>query len=85
MFRGVADGTMLRDDAYLFLRLGTFLERADNTARMIDVKYHLLLPAGEQVGGVFDYYQLGALLRSLSSFRAYKRLFHDTITPIRVG
>lgn len=84
-FRGVADGTMLRDDSYLFLRLGTFLERADNTARMIDVKYHLLLPAGEQVGGAVDYYQWGALLRSLSSFRAYKRLFHDAITPIRVG
>ncbi|NQV79118.1 MAG: alpha-E domain-containing protein [Alphaproteobacteria bacterium] len=85
VFRGVADGTMLRDDSYLFLRLGTFLERADNTARMIDVKYHLLLPEGEQVGGAVDYYQWGALLRSLSSFRAYKRLFHDTIIPIRVG
>jgi len=85
LFRGVADGTMLRDDSYLFLRLGTFLERGDNTARMLDVKYHLLLPEGEQVGGAVDYYQWGALLRSLSSFRAYKRLFHDTITPIRVA
>ena len=84
-FRGVADGTMLRDDSYLFLRLGTFLERADNTARMLDVKYHLLLPEGEEVGGAVDYYQWGALLRSLSSLRAYKRLFHDTITPVRVG
>ncbi len=85
LFRGVADGTMLRDDSYSFLRMGTFLERGDNTARMLDVKYHLLLPEGEQVGGAVDYYQWGALLRSLSSFRAYKRLFHDTITPIRVA
>lgn len=84
VFRGVADGTMLRDDTYLFLRLGRFLERADNTARMLDVKYHLLLPEGEQVGGAVDYYQWGALLRSLSSLRAYKRLFHDNITPLRV-
>jgi uncharacterized alpha-E superfamily protein len=85
LFRGVADGTMLRDDSYLFLRMGTFLERSDNTARMLDTKYHLLLPEGEPVGGAVDYYQWGALLRSLSSFRAYKRLFHDTITPIRVA
>lgn len=85
VFRGVADGTMLRDDSYLFLRLGRFLERADNTARLLDVKYHLLLPEGEQVGGAVDYYQWGAVLRSLSSLRAYKRLFHDNITPLRVG
>lgn len=85
LFRGVADGTMLRDNSYMFLRLGRFLERGDNTARMLDVKYHLLLPEGEQVGGAVDYYQWGALLRSLSAFRAYKRLFHDTITPLRVA
>lgn len=84
-FRGVVDGTMLRDDAYMFLRLGRFLERGDNTARILDVKYHLLLPEGESVGGAVDYYQWGAVLRSLSAFRAYKRLFRDTITPLRVA
>jgi len=85
LFRGVSTGTMLRDDAYFFQRLGTFLERADNTARLLDVKYHILLPAGEPVGGAIDYYQWGALLRSVSAFSAYKRRFHDAIWPQRVA
>ena len=49
--------TMLRNDAYWFSRLGVYLERADNTARILDVKFHLLLPAHEQVGGPLDYFQ----------------------------
>ena len=85
LFRGVTQGTMLQDDAYLFLRIGTALERADNTARILDVKYHVLLPETEEVGGVVDYYQWGALLRSVAAFGAYKRLFRDTITPARVA
>ena len=48
---------MLRDEAYNFIRLGTFLERADNTARILDVKYHTLLPSAADVGGAVDYYQ----------------------------
>ncbi len=48
---------MLRNDAYWFSRVGWFMERADNTARILDVKYHLLLPAHEHVGGPLDYYQ----------------------------
>ena len=67
LFRGVTFGTMLRDDCYHFLRLGTFLERADNTARLLDVKYHMLLPRPDQVGGVVDFYQWAALLRSVSA------------------
>ena len=51
LFRGVVFGTMLHDDAFRFISLGTFIERADNTARILDVKYHVLLPRGEQVGG----------------------------------
>jgi uncharacterized alpha-E superfamily protein len=50
-FRGVTFGTMLRDEGYQFIRLGTFMERADNTARILDVKYHTLLPSVSDVGG----------------------------------
>ena len=50
LFRGVTFGTMLRDEAYHFIRLGTHLERADNTARILDVKYHILLPSAADVG-----------------------------------
>ena len=56
-FRGVTVGTLLRDEAYQFIRLGTFMERADNTARILDVKYHTLLPSVSDVGGAVDYYQ----------------------------
>ena len=85
LFRGVTYGTMLRDEAYAFLRVGTFLERADNTARILDVKYHTLLPSVDDVGGAVDYYQWSALLRSLSAFNAYRKIYRDTITPRRVA
>jgi len=83
-FRGVTFGTMLRDEAYQFIRLGTFMERADNTARILDVKYHTLLPSVADVGGAVDYYQWGALLRSLSAFDSYRKVYRDVITPMRV-
>jgi len=76
---------MLRNDAYWFSRLGVFMERADNTARILDVKYHVLLPETEQVGGYVDYYQWGALLRSVGAFRAYRRVYHDTVYPWRIA
>jgi uncharacterized alpha-E superfamily protein len=85
LFRGVTVGTMLQDDAYHFLRLGTFIERADNTARILDVKYHLLLPKEEEVGGGVDYYEWSAVLRSVSAFQAYQKVFNDTIHPWRVA
>jgi uncharacterized alpha-E superfamily protein len=84
-FRGVTFGTMLRDEAYHFIRLGTFMERADNTARILDVKYHTLLPSVADVGGAVDYYQWGALLRSLSAFDSYRKVYRDAITPIKVA
>ncbi len=84
-FRGVTFGTMLRDEAYQFMRLGTFLERADNTARILDVKYHTLLPSAQDVGGAVDYYQWGALLRSVSALSSYRRIYRDVITPIKVA
>ena len=84
-FRGVTVGTMLRDEAYQFIRLGTFMERADNTARILDVKYHTLLPSVADVGGAVDYYQWGALLRSLSAFDSYRKVYRGAITPLKVA
>ena len=83
-FRGVTFGTMLRDEGYSFIRLGTFIERADNTARLLDVKYHTLLPSAADVGGAVDYYQWSALLRSLSAFDSYRKVYRDVITPTKV-
>ncbi len=85
LFRGVAFGTMYRNDAFHFIRLGTFLERADNTARILDVKYHLLMEEAAKRGGHVDYYQWGALLRSVSAFRSYRQAYRDTIDPQRVA
>ena len=85
LFRGVTFGTMLRDEAYHFIRLGTHIERADNTARILDVKYHILLPSAADVGGAVDYYQWGALLRSVSGFESYRKIYSDVITPRRVA
>lgn len=84
-FRGVTFGTMLRDEAYQFIRLGTFMERADNTARLLDVKYHTLLPSATDVGGAVDYYQWSALLRSVSALSSFRRIYRDQITPRRVA
>lgn len=83
--RGIAHGTMLRDNTFRFIRLGSFLERADNTARILDVKYHILLPSLKDVGGATDYYQWSAVLRSVSAFESYRKVYRDQITPKRVG
>jgi len=83
--RGVIQGTMLRDLAWHFAWLGTYLERADSTARILDVKYHLLLPRGERAGSATDYYQWSALLHSVSAFEIYRRVYRDLITPRRVA
>jgi uncharacterized alpha-E superfamily protein len=85
LFRGVTFGTMLRDEAYHFIRLGTHLERADNTARILDTKYHILLPSAEDVGGAVDYYQWQSLLTSVSGFESYRKIYSDVITPHRVA
>ncbi len=83
--RGITLGTMLQDDGFRFMRMGTFIERADNTARILDVKYHVLLPSLADVGGAADYYQWGALLRSVSGFESYRKVYRDVITPRRVA
>jgi uncharacterized alpha-E superfamily protein len=85
LFRGVTYGTIVRGEPFHFSRLGTFLERADNTARILDVKYHVMLPSLEDVGGALDYYQWAALLRSVSAFETYRVLYRDQILPIKVA
>src|SRR3954468_20742098 len=85
LFRGVTFGTMHRDDAYAFARLGTHMERADSMARILDVKYHILLPSVKDVGGAVDYYQWSAVLRSVSAFEAYRKVYRDVITPIKLA
>ncbi|WP_439472322.1 alpha-E domain-containing protein [Brevundimonas sp.] len=80
-FEGAASRTMLRNDGYYFLRLGAAIERADNTARLLDVKYHLLLPEGERVGGQLDYFQWTTLLREVSALTAYRWVYRDNVKP----
>jgi uncharacterized alpha-E superfamily protein len=85
LFRGVTLGTIIKDIGLSFIKLGTFLERADNTARILDVKYHILLPSVNDVGGAADYYQWGSLLKSVSAFEAYQKIYRDVISPQRVS
>ncbi len=80
-FDGSAYRTMLRNDAYWFSRLGLHLERADNTARILDVKYHVLLPESEHVGGPLDYYQWTSILRSVSALTAYNWVYRESLKP----
>ena len=80
-FDGSAYRTMLRNDVYYFLRLGFYLERADNTARILDVKYHLLLPREATVGGGLDYFQWASILRSVSALTAYRWVYHESLKP----
>ncbi len=83
-FHGLTLNTMMRGEGWAFYQLGTCLERADMTARILDVKYHLLLPDLSMVGSPLDYYQWAALLRSLSGFEAYRRKYHAGLRPIDV-
>jgi uncharacterized alpha-E superfamily protein len=80
-FDGSAYRTMLRNDAYWFSRLGLFIERADNTARILDVKYHLLLPEQQHVGGPLDYFQWAAILRSVSALTSYHWVYRESLKP----
>ena len=80
LVRGALHGTMLRNDIYYFSRLGTFLERADNTARILDVKYYTLLPHSSFVGSSLDNVQWETILRSVSAHRSYRWLGEDEMT-----
>ena len=80
-YDGSAYRTMLRNEAYWFSRLGLYIERADNTARILDVKYHVLLPETETVGGSLDYFQWTAILRAVSALTAYHWVYRESIKP----
>ncbi|MDI3512568.1 MAG: hypothetical protein PWQ61_3335 [Betaproteobacteria bacterium] len=87
--RGVAIGTMLQDEAFHFYRMGTFLERADNTARLLDVKFHAVqsdfFGAASEQDQEYDFYHWSAILRSVSAFEIYRKVYRDVITPERVA
>jgi uncharacterized alpha-E superfamily protein len=85
LYDGYGYRTMLRNDVYYFSRLGAALERADNTARVLDVKYQLLLPENEAVGGTVDYFQWSAILRAVSAVTAYHWVYRESIQPWNVA
>jgi uncharacterized alpha-E superfamily protein len=76
-FRGALLGTILRDDGFAFLQAGNFIERADNTARILDMKYYVLLPRAKMVGGDLDIQQWTLILRAASAHRSYRHVYHD--------
>ncbi len=85
LFHGVCSNTMLRIDGFHFARLGQYLERADNSARLLDVKYHVTLPKSAEVGGLVDYYQWMAVLRVVAARRAFRVLFKGRLEPWHVA
>jgi uncharacterized alpha-E superfamily protein len=84
-FQGLAVNTMERGEAFGFYLLGTFVERADMMARLLDVKYHILLPEHSSVGSALDYYQWAALLKSITGFETYRRKYRSEINPVEVA
>lgn len=85
LYRGAMIGTMLRDEAYYFSRIGTFVERADNTARLLDVKYVAIEATPTPSSGSADYYFWVSVLRSVSAFEIYRKVYRDAITPMRIA
>lgn len=83
--RGTMAGTMLRDEVYDFARIGTFLERADYTARLLDVKYYVLLPTAGMVGSDLDNVQWDTILRSLSAESSYRAIHGHEISPREIA
>ena len=87
--RGVTVGTMLQDEAFHFIRIGSFLERADNTARLLDVKFHAVQSdfygAASERDSEYDVYHWSAILRSVSGFEVYRKVYRNVITPEKVA
>jgi len=81
---GIVDGTLPRDLGYEFMTVGKLLERNENVTRLLDVKYHYLLPRAEDVGGPIDLLQWAAVLRSASALEAYRRVYGNAIAVDRV-
>lgn len=80
-FRGAVDDTLLRDPGFNFIRIGQYIERLDATARLLDVKYHVLLPEDQQVGGLIDEGQWLQILRAANSSRAYRHVYRAPVRP----
>jgi uncharacterized alpha-E superfamily protein len=85
MIFGAAQVTLLRDEAYNFLQLGAFLERADNTARILDVKFHILRPDGNCDSGALDYFAWSELLACIGAVRTYRRIYRSALDPMKVA
>ena len=85
LFQGITDATMTHGEGWDFIRIGKLLERADCTSRILDVKYHILLPSGEKVGGNVDTIQWMSVLRSCSALEAYRKLYVGQVAPWKVA
>jgi uncharacterized alpha-E superfamily protein len=85
LFQGITVSTFARDEGYEFIQFGKYLERADKTSRLLDVKYHILLPKVTDVGGAVDAAQWQAVLRSTSALEAYRRFYVADILPWKVA
>ncbi|HVU24772.1 MAG TPA: alpha-E domain-containing protein [Opitutus sp.] len=85
LFHGLADSTYSRSEGWEFIQFGRYLERADKTTRILDVKYHILLPSATDVGGAIDTAQWQAVLRSASALEAYRRFYVREILPWKVA
>lgn len=84
LIRGAFHGTMLRSENFNFSNLGTFIERADNTARILDVKYYVLLPSISHVGTAMDNSQWESILRSVSAHRSYRWVYEAEYRPANI-
>ncbi len=84
-FNGTTDATLTHGEGWNFLQVGKYLERADSASRILDLKYHILLPRGEEVGGDVDTLQWIAVLKSCSAFEAYRKIHTGRVTPASVA
>jgi uncharacterized alpha-E superfamily protein len=84
-FSGTTDATLTQGEGWNFMQVGKFLERADSASRILDLKYHILLPQGEQVGGTVDTVQWQAVLKSCSGLEAFQKLHSASVTPSSVA
>jgi uncharacterized alpha-E superfamily protein len=82
---GITDGTFFRDEGWYFYSIGRWLERADQTTRLLDIKYHQILPRGADVGSAFDIGQWNSVLRSAAGYYAYRRVHSQAMSPATVA
>ena len=85
MIFGAAQVTLLRDEAYNFFQLGAFLERGDNTARILDVKYHRLMPDGQPHAEQLDYFAWSEVLACIGAVRTYRRIYRSSLDPMKIA